>query len=83
MAWGEVKNKGLIHPILVDTNHKTNRVVTVAILMSALGPSPGTLKALVLSGVDVLGVEFESDMGGLTVVNDGKDFFAHADEFGF
>jgi hypothetical protein len=51
--------------------------------MSALGPSPGTLKALVLSGVDVLGVEFESDMGGLTVVNDGKDFFAHADEFGF
>jgi hypothetical protein len=74
---------GLIHPKLVETNHKTKITDTVAMLMAALGPSPGILNALVFSGAAGFVVVLASDMDGLPVVNDGKDFFAHADEFGF
>jgi hypothetical protein len=50
----------------------------VTVVMKALEPSPGILKALVFSA-GVLGL----DMDSLALVDDGQYFFAHADKLRF
>ena len=60
--------------------HKPSSTSRVTTLMTRLEPSPGILKALVFKGAAAL---WGSAMGRLPVVDDGQDFFAHADEFGF
>lgn len=78
--------------MLVTSAHSAITTITVATLMPALLPSPGTLNLLVLSfapatgaakAVAVTTVAVRSDMDGFPVVDDGQHFLAQADELAF